>query len=279
MPNHAPLTFSVPKPPSKQSTRDNPDETQAWINKRLVGMITKFKKDTAENPDLGLAGYMVMYSTIHQYIVETRDHVGDDPEQRLYDGLAHAVRSHCKDVRTEMLQSHSSAADKDLAILEAYAREWRRHCKLAKIVAHNYRYLERHWITREQDYGKRDVYPLLDLHSLIWREEVAIGSSQSGQESTANIDDFESILDIAVRLREREGFAVGEELGQQASDLLREVFGSFEEVGIKIGTWHATEENRILYPEVAVQHETLRSGLKITVRVPLSEPGAEVSDE
>lgn len=279
MPNHARLTFSAPKPPSKQSTRDNPDETLAWINKRLVDMITAFKQNAAENPALDMGAYMVIYSTIHQYTASTKDHVGDEPGKKLYNGLAHAVRSHCKDLRTEMLQSHSGAADKDLAILEAYAREWRRHCKLAKIIAHNYRYLERHWIVREQDHGKRDVYRLLDLHSLIWREEVAIGSSQSGQQSAADIDDFESILDIAVRLREREGFAVGEELGEQASDLLREVFDSFEEVGIKIGMWHATEEDRILRPEVMAQHETLRSGLKITVRVPLIEPGANVSNE
>jgi len=242
-------------------------------------MIAAFKQNAAGNPALDLGAYMVIYSMIHQYTVSTKDHIGDDPRKRLYDGVAHAVRSHCKDTRTEILQSHPCAADKDLAIMEAYARKWKRHCKLAKTIAHNYRYLERHWIAREQDHGKRDVYPLLDLHSLIWREEVAIGSSQSGQESNTDIDDFESILDIAVRLREREGFASGEELGQQASDLLGEVFASFEEVGIKIGTWHATEEDCILRPEVVAQHETLRSGLKITVLVPLIlEPGADVAD-
>ena len=233
-------------------------------------MITAFKQSAVENPELDLGAYMVIYSMIHQYTVSTKDHVGDDPGKGLYDGVKHAVRSHCKVIRTEILQAHSGAADRDLAILEAYAREWKRHCKLAKTIAHNYRYLERHWIAREQDHGKRDVYPLLDLHSLIWREEVAIGSSQSGQESNTDIDDFESILDIAVRLRERGGFASGEELGQQASDLLREVFGSFEDVGIKIGTWHATEEDQILRPEGVAHHETLRSGLKIAVRVPLT---------
>ena len=83
--------------------------------------------------------------------------------------------------------------------------------------------------------------------------------------------DSDSILDIAVRLCDREGFDPEEELGPQASDLLREVFESFEESGIRIGTWHATAEDRMLRPEIVAQHEILRSGLQITARVPVIE--------
>ena len=266
-PNHARLSFSVPKPPSKQSTRDNPDETLAWLNKRLRELLTAFKENTAEDPFLDLGAYMVMYSTIHQYTVSTKDHGGELPGKRLYNGLADIIRSHCKDLRSGILQSHSGAVDKESAILEMYVREWKRHCKLAKLIAHNYRYVERHWIMRELDERKSVVYKIQDLHSLIWREEVAIGSSQTGQTFETLNDDLESILDVAVRLREREGLRVGEELNQQASDLLREVFGSFEEIGVRIGTWHTTEQDRRLHPEIVSRNETLRSGLQITSRV------------
>lgn len=269
MTNHARLVFSVPKPPSKWSTRDNPDETLAWINKRLSEMVTAFKQSGDENPSLDLGAYMVIYSTIHQYTVAGMNHNGESPAKWLYDGIATTIRSHCKDVRTEILQSHSLAADKDLAIMERYTREWKRHCNLAKLIAHNYRYMERHWIKREQDHGTSGVYTIQDLHSVIWREEVAIGRSQSGRESNAEDDDSESILDIAVTLCKREGLDPEEGLGEQASDLLRETFKSFEEIGIKIGTWHATAEDRMLRPRIVAQQETLRSGLKITVRVPL----------
>jgi len=270
MTNHARLVFTVPKPPSKQSTRDNPDETIAWINKRLRELVTAFEQNPNTDPDLDLSAYMVIYSTIHECTV-TKDHNGELPGKKLYDGLADIIRSHCKGLRTEILQSCSEAADKDLAIMERYVREWKRHCKLAKLIAHNYRYMDRHWVQHERSNNVPGVYPIEELHYVIWREEVAIGSSRSGQKSTIADDESESILDIAVRLCTREGFNPEEELGQQASDLLREAFRSFEEIGIKIGTWHATAEDRMLRPEIVAQHETLRSGLKVTVRVPLVE--------
>jgi hypothetical protein len=271
MANHARLVFSVPKPPSKWSTRDNPDETLAWINKRLSEMVTAFKQSSDENPTLDLGAYMVTYSMIHQYTVSGMNHNDESPAKWLYEGIADTVRSHCKDVRTEIMQSQSEAADKDLAIMERYFRDWKRHCNLAKLIAHNYRYMERHWIKREQDHGTPGVYTIQDLHSVIWREEVVIGNSQSGRKSNVEDDGSESILDIAVRLCKKEGLDPEEGLGEQASDLLQETFKSFEEIGIKIGTWHATAEDRMLRPEIVAQQETLRSGLKITVRVPLNE--------
>ncbi|KAM0711068.1 hypothetical protein Q7P35_001807 [Cladosporium inversicolor] len=234
MPNHTRLIFSVPKPPSKQSTRDNPDETIAWINKRLRELVTAFEQNTDTEPVLDLGAYMVIYSTIHQCTVSTKDHDIDLPGKKLYFGLADIIRSHCRDLRTGILRSHSEAVDKDLAIMETYAREWKRHCKLAKLIAHNYRYMERHWIQRERSNDTPDAHPIQELHSILWREEVAIGRSQYGRKSSTENDDSDSILDIAIRLREREGVAPGEEVNQQASDLLREVFQSFEEIGIKI---------------------------------------------
>jgi hypothetical protein len=268
MTNHARLSFSVPKPPSKQSTRDNPDETLTWLNLRLRELVTAFEHNPDADPVLDVGTYMVIYSTTHQYTTSTKDHSGVPPAERLYKSLEDIIRSHCRDLRIEILQSHSEATDQDVAILEAYAREWKRHGQLAKLMAHNYRYVERHWIRQEMDRPKSDVYVIKDLHSLIWSEEVMIGSSQSCQPSDATKDDFEAILDIAVRLREREGFASGQTLGPQASDLLREVFGSFDEVGVRIGMLHATEEHRMVRPKILAKHETLRSGLKITVWVP-----------
>jgi hypothetical protein len=271
MANHARLNFSVPKPPSKHSTRDSPDETLSWINKRLSEMITAFKQNADENPVLDAGAYMVIYSTIHDCTVSKKDYGGEPPSKRLYSDLADILRSHCKDVRTEIMRSYSEAADKDSSVMETYTTEWKRHCKLAKLITHNYRYMERHWIMREQDAGKPGVYTIQDLHSVIWREEVAIGSSQSGRKPHAEDNDPESILDVAVRLSKREGFDPEEGLGEQASDLLQETFKSFEDIGIKIGTWHATAEDRMLRPEIVALNETLRSGLKITVRVPLVE--------
>ena len=210
---------------------------------------------------------MVVYSTIHE-CMNTKDRGSELPGKKLYDGLADIIRSHCKDLRTVILRSNLEAADRDWAIMERYEREWKRHCRLAKLIAHNYRYMDRHWVQHERSNNVPGVYPIQELHSIIWREEVAIGNrihpSQGDHDS-----DF--ILDIAVRLRKGEGSDPEEGLDQQASDLLREVFKNFEEIGIEIGTRHATAEDRMLRPEIVAQHETLRSRLKITARVPLAE--------
>lgn len=274
MTSHARLSFSVPKPPTKHSTRDNPDETVTWVNKRLRGLLAAFKQQSADaDPYLALDAYMVIYSTIHDVTVTKTEINGEPPAKKLYDDLAGIVRSHYKDLRIDILQSQAEAAiDQDVAIMQAYAREWKRYCKLGKMVAHNYRYLERHWVRREMDVApeekrKPGVHLFNDLLMIIWRDEVAIGNSQFGQSPNAtNADGLESILDVAVRLRDKEGLASGHESGPRASDTLREVFGSFDELKVSFGTSPNTRAYHRPQPEIVVKQEILRSGLEITVR-------------
>lgn len=103
MANHVRLSFSVPKPPSKQNTRDKPDETLAWINKRLCELVTALEQNTDVDPVLDPGAYMVIYSTIHQYITCTKDYNGESPGDKLYESLEDIIRSHCKDLRIEIL--------------------------------------------------------------------------------------------------------------------------------------------------------------------------------
>lgn len=58
----------------------------------------------------------------------------------------------------------------DEALLTYYIREWDRYTTAAKYTNHLFRYLNRHWVKREIDEGKKDVYDVYTLHLVEWRE-------------------------------------------------------------------------------------------------------------
>lgn len=82
----------------------------------------------------------------------------------LYKNLKTYLRSHL-----EML-SQRSKGHADEALLTYYIREWDRYTTAAKYTNHLFRYLNRHWVRREIDEGKKDVYDVYTLHLVQWRE-------------------------------------------------------------------------------------------------------------
>ncbi len=58
----------------------------------------------------------------------------------------------------------------DEALLSYYIREWERYTTAAKYTNHLFRYLNRHWVRREIDEGKKDVFDVYTLHLVQWRE-------------------------------------------------------------------------------------------------------------
>ena len=84
----------------------------------------------------------------------------------LYRNLKRYLQKHLHDVH-EKSQSHT-----DEALLSYYIREWDRYTTAAKFINHLFRYLNRHWVKREMDEGKKDVYDVYTLHLVQWREEL-----------------------------------------------------------------------------------------------------------
>jgi len=58
------------------------------------------------------------------------------------------------------------------ALLTYYIREWKRYTTAAQYNNHVFRYLNRHWVKREMDEGKKNVYDIYTLHLVRWREEM-----------------------------------------------------------------------------------------------------------
>jgi hypothetical protein len=243
MANPARISFSVPKPPSYQETCNNPDGTLTWIKKRVLEVISSTKQNTNEEaPTLDRTAYLVIYSTIHDLARSRSPQNQNGPSQgeRLYCSLADILRKHCKQLRIKILQRHSDAADQELAVLQTYAWEFKRYRALADLIAHLFSNVDKHWCKQMMDEGKPGVYQIRDLHSRIWKEEVVIGGGRSDQDAVSTGDGTESLLDVAMRIRERSDRTTEGDVDQALLDLIDEVFGSFDEASIIIaGTWVA----------------------------------------
>lgn len=181
MASHARIKFPVPKPPTRQNTRNDPDATLAWINKRVRELISTYSDQPArEEATLDPKTYLVIYTTISDYADAKRtDLVGET----LYHDLVKAVRAHCKDLRQEILRGTSETISGDTDILERLVEERKRFGALAKIIAHLYRYLDRHWVRQQLDQGKGNVYRILDVQEKIFKHDVIIGALRAEQGS------------------------------------------------------------------------------------------------
>ncbi|KAK8931857.1 Cullin-1 [Metarhizium anisopliae] len=84
--------------------------------------------------------------------------------EELYNNLITYLQKHLEDL-VEASKSHT-----DEALLAYYIKEWSRYTNAAKYIHHLFRYLNRHWVKREIDEGKKNVYDVYTLHLVQWRK-------------------------------------------------------------------------------------------------------------
>lgn len=84
----------------------------------------------------------------------------------LYNNLVGYLTGHLAAVY-EKTKKHA-----DEALLTFYIREWDRYTTAAKYINHLFRYLNRHWVKREMDEGKKNIYDVYTLHLVRWREDM-----------------------------------------------------------------------------------------------------------
>ncbi len=84
----------------------------------------------------------------------------------LYKNLKDYLKGHLAEIYK------NSKTHEDEALLTYYIREWDRYTTAAKYTNHLFRYLNRHWVKREIDEGKKDIYDVYTLHLVEWREEL-----------------------------------------------------------------------------------------------------------
>ncbi|KHO01543.1 cullin-1 [Metarhizium album ARSEF 1941] len=84
--------------------------------------------------------------------------------EELYNNLITYLHKHLEEL-VEASKSHT-----DEALLAYYIKEWNRYTNAAKYIHHLFRYLNRHWVKREIDEGKKNVYDVYTLHLVQWRK-------------------------------------------------------------------------------------------------------------
>ncbi|KAJ7804409.1 ubiquitin-protein ligase [Mycena olivaceomarginata] len=144
------------------------DETWAFLTAGVDHIMTKLETG------LSFAGYTSLYTTVYNYCTSTKMHgklegnrtganlVGAD----LYGKLTDYFANHFKGLvqKAETLQ--------DEALLRYYAAEWDRYTTGANYLNRLFTYLNRYWVKRERDEGKKAVYQVYTLALASWRKHL-----------------------------------------------------------------------------------------------------------
>ncbi|KAI1828457.1 Cullin-domain-containing protein [Xylaria intraflava] len=155
-----------------QPNREDIDATWTYVQ---VG-ITKIMSNLQDGMDLST--YMGIYTAVHNFCtsqkatsISANGSVGH--AHRGAHLLGEDLYKKLKNYLNEQLAIlyRDSKAHSDEALLAFYIREWDRYTTGAKYIHHLFRYLNRHWVKREIDEEKKNVYDVYTMHLYQWRTE------------------------------------------------------------------------------------------------------------
>ncbi|KAK5135672.1 hypothetical protein LTR08_004973 [Meristemomyces frigidus] len=166
-----------------------------------------------------LKTYMSLYTSIHNFCTAQKaigqtSHLNSNHRgahllgEELYHRLNEHLKRHLQGVHAEMVK-HS-----DEALLTYYIQQWRRYTTAGTYNNHLFKYLNRHWVKREMDEGKKDVYDIYTLHLVRWKDDM-FGTTQN------------AVMDAVLRLVEKQ--RNGETIEQSK---VKQVVDSFVALGI-----------------------------------------------
>ncbi|KIX05738.1 uncharacterized protein Z518_03710 [Rhinocladiella mackenziei CBS 650.93] len=156
--------------------RDDLDSTWAYLEVNVNNVMTKLQEG------LDMKTYMGVYTAVHNFCTSQKAATNQAPSasqatlspnhrgahllgEELYTLLGRYLTEHLRGV---LVQSESHT---DEALLTFYIREWKRYTDAAKYNNHLFRYLNRHWVKREIDEGKKNVYDVYTLHLVKWKDD------------------------------------------------------------------------------------------------------------
>ncbi|KAG9245751.1 Cullin [Calycina marina] len=156
----------MPPVPNREDLEATWKYLEAGVNKIMINLADGIDMNT----------YMGVYTAVHNFCtsqkaVNTNNGgqiggahrgahlLGEDLYQNLITYLTQYLSG-----LVEKSKTHS-----DEALLTFYIKEWDRYTTSAKYVNHLFRYLNRHWVKREMDEGKKNIYDVYTLHLVQWR--------------------------------------------------------------------------------------------------------------
>lgn len=169
----------------------DPSATFAYIEAHIAELysVDKLAQQLDKSAILDRKTYLELYTAIRECTTASRKKdlpaahrgahlLGED----IYRSLVLGIRVCCREVLKHIMKS-------DDDIFSAYVRFWTSYLTLSELLSNVFRYLERHWVTRELDETKtelerkgKELYTISQLHMAMWREEVLgmKGPSEAG---------------------------------------------------------------------------------------------------
>ncbi|KAK8060441.1 Cullin 1 [Apiospora saccharicola] len=178
-------TVTMPPAPNREDIAATWDYLQAGISKIMINL--------QDGMDMGT--YMGIYTAVHNFCTSQKA-VG---LSQAGSGAAHRGGTNTPSPTTNIMSNYSEAhllgedlykklieylnhhladlleqskAHAEEALLTFYIREWDRYTTAAKYIHHLFRYLNRHWVKREMDEGKKGTHDVYTLHLVQWRTEL-----------------------------------------------------------------------------------------------------------
>jgi len=137
--------------------------------------------------------YMGLYTAIHNFCTAQKAVAGTSFTSHNNRGGAHLLGEDLYQLLIEYLKTHlkevqaQSKEHVDEALLHFYIKEWRRYTIAGQYNNHLFRYLNRHWVKREMDEGKKNIYDIYTLHLVRWKEDMFTGTQEQVMRSVLKL--------------------------------------------------------------------------------------------
>lgn len=151
--------------------REDPVNTWKYLEKG----VEKIMAELADGIDM--ITYMGVYTAVHNFCTSQKatTPAGAGPiggahrgAHLLGEDLYHNLKGYLQRYLQGLAEQSRDYLDESL--LTFYIREWDRYTTAAKYINHLFRYLNRHWVKREMDEGKKGIFDVYTLHLVEWRD-------------------------------------------------------------------------------------------------------------
>ncbi|KAJ9116957.1 hypothetical protein QFC22_004615 [Naganishia vaughanmartiniae] len=123
--------------------------------------------------------YVLCYTTCYNYCTNTKGIAASGQVGRgATRGSANVMGSDLYNKLTDYFKRHllklRTASDSlsDLALIQFYFKEWTSYTRGANYVSRLFTYLNRYWVKREKDEGRKGVFPVYILALVQWRDHM-----------------------------------------------------------------------------------------------------------
>lgn len=152
---------------------DDLETTWAYLEENVEKVMFKLREG------IDMKTYMGVYTKVHNFCTSQKPTSTGSTGSPVHNAsrgahlLGQEIYDKLGDYLTRHLQTVNSAAEThtDEALLAFYIREWKRFTDAAKYNNHLFKYLNRHWVKREMDEGKKNVYDIYTLHLVKWKDD------------------------------------------------------------------------------------------------------------